>query len=99
MKETNTQLQLDYNDYYSFDGSIGVYNGRLYSNLQTWSDSVGTDQNSLSVKPFYVSDTDLAMNQILLNNAGIPITGINTDIDGTSRMRQMRIIGARVQSM
>jgi gliding motility-associated-like protein len=85
IQELSPQLDFDRNDYYSYDRTIGYYNGNRYHDLEAWADSVGMDENSLSVAPFFTSDTDLSINQVLLNNTGIPVPGIANDIDGAFR--------------
>ncbi|NTV84484.1 MAG: hypothetical protein HGA23_09335, partial [Bacteroidales bacterium] len=93
------QLVFDRNNYFSFDQTIGYYNGKRYNDLATWADSLNMDMNSLSVMPFYSSETDLSINQALLNNAGIPVTGITQDIDGTLRDPAHPDIGAKEYSL
>lgn len=95
----NTQLDFDYNDYYSSKEAIGYYNGILYTDLLTWVSSLGMDENTLSVIPFYESLTDLSINQILLNNAAIPVNGILVDIDGDPRNPLKPDIGAKEYSL
>jgi gliding motility-associated-like protein len=91
-------LQFDHNDYYSFDQFLGYYNGNLIANIQQWNSATGLDASSLSVIPFFTSDSDLSINQALLNNAGIPVSGIATDIDGTLRNPNNPDIGAKEYS-
>jgi len=76
-----TGFSLDYNDYYSPSGLIGRYADTNYTNLQEWRQVTGQDGHSLAENPFYTSVTNLAMNQVLLNNQGIPVEGILYDID------------------
>jgi len=80
-----TGFSLDYNDYYSPSGLIGRYADTNYTNLQEWRQVTGQDGHSLAENPFYTSATNLAMNQVLLNNQGIPVEGILYDIDSTLR--------------
>jgi gliding motility-associated-like protein len=89
------QLDFDKNDYYSQDKTIGYYNGHPYYDLTTWQAALGMDMNSLSVIPFFSSDTILSINQALLNNTGVPVAGINNDIDGTPRDPINPDIGAK----
>ncbi len=91
----SSQLDFDRNDYYSPDKRIGYFNGNFYSDLITWQAALGIDMNSLSVIPFYTSDTVLSINQALLNNAGVPVAGISTDIDGAPRDPVNPDIGAK----
>ncbi len=85
---------IDHNDYFSPLGVIGKLRGQVYTSLETWADSLGQDENSMSDVPFFTSDTDLSINQILLNNAGTPVPGINTDINGLARNASAPDIGA-----
>lgn len=91
----NPQLSSDRNDYFSPDDRIGWYNGVLYNDLSAWISATGMDQNSLSVQPFFTSETDLSVNQSLLNGAASPVSGVTTDIDGTLRNTVSPDIGAR----
>jgi len=79
--EYQPQLDFDRNDYYNLNKKIGYYNGTFYTDLVDWADATNMDMNSMSVNPFYTSLTDLSMNQVLLNNAGIPVAGIEYDIE------------------
>lgn len=92
------QFDFDRNDYYSLYSLVGKIEEEEFFDLALWSSSTGLDQNSLSVDPFFTSDTNLSMNQVLLNNAGIPIAGIETDIDGTPRDATNPDIGAKEYS-
>jgi len=89
------QLDLDYNDYYSPDHYIGFYNGTYYKNLEDWTGTSGMDDNSKDCPPFFTSDTDLSINQAILNNAATIIAGITTDIDGVLRDPANPDIGAK----
>jgi gliding motility-associated-like protein len=95
INEPSLLLDFDKNDYYSADNTIGYYNGILYDDLATWAIASGMDANSMSVIPFYTSDTDLSINQVLLNNTGQPVPGISDDIDGTLRDPVSPDIGAK----
>lgn len=95
ISSTLPQIDFNYNDYYSTKQVIGLYNGQVFSDLVTWRVSTGMDQNSLDVTPFFTSETDLAINQVLLNNAGIPVAGITEDIDGILRDPGNPDIGAK----
>jgi len=94
----NSQLDLDRNDYFSFDNAIGYYDNKKYFDITEWTTATGFDLNSISVVPFFTSDTDLSINQVLLNNAGVPIEGITLDIDGGTRDPLTPDIGAKEYS-
>ncbi|WP_423129372.1 T9SS type A sorting domain-containing protein [Gaoshiqia sp. Z1-71] len=68
-------LTIDYNDYYATGtGTVFGYNGADVADLAAWKTSTGQDVNSISVLP-----TDPAL------VAGLPIAGITTDFNGTTR--------------
>jgi gliding motility-associated-like protein len=92
---TLQQFDVDRNNYFRNDHYIGLYNGRFYDDMQTWQDSTKFDQNSLSVNPFFTTDTDLSISQVLLNNAGVAVPGIINDIDGSARNPVNPDLGAR----
>jgi len=85
----------DYNDYYSAYNNIGYRDGVTYHTLAEWCDIINGDMHSLVANPFYSSDTNLSVNQILLNNAGIPVENILYDIDSTLRNPATPDIGAK----
>ncbi|GAA4335373.1 PKD-like domain-containing protein [Flaviaesturariibacter amylovorans] len=70
----------DRNDLYT-TGAIG--SGR--PTLQSWRTATGYDHHSISVDPFFTSLTDLHAHAGELNEAGIYVPGIMTDIDGNPR--------------
>ena len=77
-----SNIDWDYNNYYTTGNTIGSYNGTTYSSVSALGAAMGSDANSLNVNPFFVSDTNLTTNQGQLR-AGISIAGVATDIDGT----------------
>jgi len=93
--EGTQNFTLDYNDYYSPSELIGRYNNTDYYDLDDWRNAIGQDSHSLAENPFYTSNTDLSMNQVLLNNVGLHITGIDYDIDGTLRNAAQPDLGAK----
>ncbi|MBP6871412.1 MAG: right-handed parallel beta-helix repeat-containing protein [Bacteroidales bacterium] len=97
-QESTNQIVFDYNDYYSLEKRIGYFNTAGYNDLQSWRGATGFDQHSVAANPFYTSVTDLAINQALLNNSGIPVAGITADIDGNSRNVTTPDIGAHEYS-
>jgi photosystem II stability/assembly factor-like uncharacterized protein len=84
----------DYNNYFTigpahFDGTF------LPKNLYGYQNATGNGLNSINVVPSFVSYTDLHLNNDYnLDNAGIPIPEITTDIDGNTRNPSTPDIGA-----
>jgi len=75
---------MDYNNYYTTGNNIG-YLGVDVPTFADWQVLVGLDSNSISAPPLFTSDTTVQVNQALLNEAGVPITGIDDDINGDTR--------------
>ena len=78
---------LNYNNYYVSDsqsmlGYIGMAND---TTLEAWKIASKKDSNSLNVDPFYVSDVDLHISNVYLNNTGDTIGKVSDDIDGEAR--------------
>ena len=63
-------------------------------NLTDWQQNFGFDTHSLFYNPEFVSNTDLHTNDSWLNNAGVSIAGITTDIDGETRSLTNPDVGA-----
>lgn len=93
--ELSQNYSLDYNDYYSPYNLIAQLGESIYNDMENWQNDINGDNNSLQENPFYVSDTDLEMNQILLNNKAKPVFGISGDIDGTVRNPTQPDMGAK----
>lgn len=87
-------LQLDYNNYHNPLGIIGRHERDTYFDLEEWMAAFGQDANSLVAYPFFTSADDPSINQVLLNNVGLAIDGIDTDIDGKPRSTIEPDIGA-----
>ena len=87
---------INYNDYYasSFVGFLGVNRASIAS----WQAATLLDGNSVVVNPVFLSPNspvDLHLNLISpLNDQGQAISGITTDIDGTTRSVTVPDIGA-----
>jgi len=81
VKEKLTGAQLDYNNYFTAGASLFDYKGKTIKTLSEWGSTVGGDANSLNFDPLFASDTIPRTYQRYLNGAGIPIGGVNLDID------------------
>lgn len=84
----------DYNNMYTTGAHIGQRNNVNYTDLATWQSSTSLDANSVSFNPTFLSSDSLVPNNGLMNNAGTPISGITTDINGTTRNTTNPDIGA-----
>ena len=86
-------INSDHNNIYVPHGIFGYWNNANVSNFENWQAVSGFDANSLALDPMFISDTDLHVNQISLNKAGI-FVGITEDIDGDERDLVTPDIGA-----
>ncbi len=83
---TGYSITYNNNNYYSSAASK-FYNGGALAALSNWQSSTSQDANSLSVVPTFVAPAtgNLTPTNLAMDNLGIPITGITTDILGTTR--------------
>lgn len=87
-------LTSNYNDLLTTGSILGRFNNVSAANLAAWRTLSAQDLNSISIDPLFVSDADLHVAEIDLNNAGTPISGIADDIDGDLRNPLKPDIGA-----
>ncbi|MCF6170888.1 MAG: gliding motility-associated C-terminal domain-containing protein [Bacteroidales bacterium] len=80
-----TTVSWDFNDYYSSEFYIGFHNGVTYSDLGEWQAAINGEANAQNVNPYFSAPDNPAANHILLNDKGIAISGVLSDIDGTPR--------------
>ncbi|NVN94217.1 MAG: gliding motility-associated C-terminal domain-containing protein [Bacteroidetes bacterium] len=95
--KTNTasaSFTSDKNCFFTYGDFLFNRNGQNIQKLNQWITASGQDANSKNINPFYISDTNLKMNQIQLNN-NADFVGISLDIDSTSRVSN-NDIGAKV---
>lgn len=85
----NSFSLVDYNNIYNYGGGFILNPGDCIQGLA----SFGYDGNSISVDPFYVSNTDLHVSNVFLNNRGTA-AGVNNDIDNIFRNVTTPDIGA-----
>lgn len=88
-----TNLTLDYNDYFVSGPALGFFNNADAADLTAWKTMVGKDVNSISINPLFTSATDLLPHENALNT-GTPITGISTDINNNGRNPSSPTMGA-----
>jgi hypothetical protein len=84
----------DYNNIYSTGSLTGYYNGTTYASLSSFKTATSKDANSISVDPYFVSNSDLHINNPVLNGAATPVTAVKDDIDGDIRNATKPDIGA-----
>jgi len=84
----------DYNDFFTTGANLGNWNGVNVTDLATLQASSGKEAHSLSVDPYFVSDTDLHISQVQLDSAGLAVPEVTTDIDGEPRDATHPDIGA-----
>ena len=85
--------RIDYNSYYSDDG-LFHYRGNQYTSLESYQNAWPIDSNSIFEAPFFLSDTSYQIAQIAINNKGIYLDSVTTDIEGDARDLVMPDIGA-----
>lgn len=75
----------DYNAYYAQnDTLLETSSGAFHLNLSSLQ-SLGRDTNSLVINPYFTADTLLKPYRVALNNKGVSISGITTDIENELR--------------
>jgi hypothetical protein len=91
---------MNYNNYY-VSGAQGMLarwnNGTDVNTLSFLQTLFGNNTNSQNLAPVFNSLTDLhlaLMNNFALDNLGVPVLGVNTDIDGQTRSLSAPDIGA-----
>lgn len=72
----------DYNDLYSHSLPLAYWNGSALDSLADWVETTGGDALSVSVDPLFTSASDLHTAEPALDNSGIFIPGIDTDLAG-----------------
>ena len=92
-----TALQSNYNDFWVPSGNAavkGTTNPTIYQTLADWQSASTQDANSVSIAPVFTSPSFLLPTNPVLNNQGIPISWIASDIDGNPRDPSTPDIGA-----
>ncbi len=79
--------KIDYNDYFTTATNLG-YLGAIILDITAWRTATGKDAKSISANPMFVSPTNLHINTAVIspvNNTGIELESVLTDIDGDLR--------------
>jgi len=91
---TVSGFQFDYNNYYGLQNRIGKVLQTGYTELSLWQAAIAGDSHSYNKPPFFMNDTVLIPAQSQMNNSGIPVPGLSTDIAAFSRNVTMPDMGA-----
>lgn len=83
----------NYNNIFS-DSTQFAYWGGVRSNLAALKAVSGKDQNSMTVEPGYISNSDLHINLMNMVGAGTPLLQVPYDIDGDPRDPNAPTLGA-----
>lgn len=92
-----TGATIDYNDYYSAQGTIAYINGTSHATLTTLRTTTGGDAYSTNQAPNFISATNLHLTGNSINDynlVGTPLESITTDFDGATRSTSYPYIGA-----
>lgn len=85
----------DYNNLYSVNGTaIGIYDNDTIADLADLQTNHSVGLNSVSSDPQYISQTDLHAGSASVNDLGIPLVSVTTDIDGELRNGTSPDLGA-----
>lgn len=85
--------EMDYNNYYSAGPYLAYYDKDIL-NFSEWQKATGFDNHSINSNIKFKSLTDLGAIAAELDSAGIPVSGIDKDIDNESRDKNKPDIGA-----
>ena len=96
--QANSAAVFSFLNYNNYEGMpLASKNSVDLPDLVALTTAFGQNSNSISVAPVFVSDNDLHLanaGNAALDNKGIPITGIITDIDGVGRSATTPDVGA-----
>ena len=87
---------IDYNDYFSTSNAMGYGGNQGSGGLQGIQNAFGGDLHSINILPGFIAQNNLHLiiTDCSVNGRGIPLPGINTDIDGESRDANAPDMGA-----
>ena len=94
----NAFSNLNNNAYYTSNSAIISNNPSTIGTLTAWQIFTSKEANGVFAQPTFTSATDLHLSTVAanasINNGGLPISGITTDIDGATRSVNFPDIGA-----
>lgn len=83
-----------YNNLFTTGSYLAIFKRKKCSSLASWQSVSRLDANTKSVNPSYVSNSDLHVQNSVLNNVGKVISTVRTDFDGQLRSTTTPDIGA-----
>ncbi|NOY36455.1 MAG: hypothetical protein GXO83_02670, partial [Chlorobi bacterium] len=93
--DDTTGCQIDHNIYYSGKHEqTPVFANNDYRTLKEWQNNYHFDFNTIVYKPDFDNDSTLYSDDSWLNNRGVALTDVNTDINGNIRSATAPDIGA-----
>ncbi len=75
----------NYNAIFSLGAVTAIQNSTSYSTFAAYAAGTSTNANSNGVDPLFISEAGPDIAQYQLNNAGLTIAGLTTDINGATR--------------
>jgi hypothetical protein len=90
----SSQIQSDHNNFYCTGSKFAVIENSTVTTLNDWQKKTGWDATSYSYDPYYLSETDLHVAQPAINNKGMVLSRVSTDIDNELRSSLTPDIGA-----
>ncbi|MBL4578699.1 MAG: right-handed parallel beta-helix repeat-containing protein, partial [Flavobacteriales bacterium] len=82
---TTTAINVsNYNDMYTTGTYVGYWAGSR-TTLSAWTSASLKDANSVSIDPEFVSNTDMHVQNYLIDNLGLAVAEVLNDIDGETR--------------
>ncbi|MGB0403346.1 MAG: right-handed parallel beta-helix repeat-containing protein [Salibacteraceae bacterium] len=94
VQNTPSSFVTDYNNLYSNGAVLGKIGGTDRLSIGAWKTGTGQATNSQNFNPIFLSDSVLKPNNLDLNNMGVSIAGITTDILDSTRNASTPDIGA-----
>lgn len=83
-ENTYLNLKSDHNNFLTKGPNLST-DKLVLKNLEAWQKRFNSDQNSLSIDPEYVNDTNLHTVSRRLNHGAMRLASVTTDIDGDHR--------------
>lgn len=84
----------DYNNFFSSGEILASINSQSISVISDWQDLSGRDQHSVSVDPLFINDSTYRVVRADLDQAGIALDAVKTDIEQQPRDSEKPDIGA-----